>query len=210
MRTLPSEGLPARARASRSRAREEALVMVEQEGMAAPAVAYRIVPVCRVARAEIELDGKSIHAPVLTGAQGELQAVAAAACTLGAALERRISALFAARRRSLALALDDIANEMLFRLADRSVATIRRLARRQGYESGNEANPGDPGLSLDQQDTVLFLAGAGRIAVTATGTAMLFPVKSLSLLIALGRGLGARAAPGRCDCCPARDRCRAK
>ena len=206
----PGAGSTAPARRPRWRAREQARAMLEQDRLAAPAVAYRIVRVSRVDGAEIELDGKTIHAPVLTGAGGELQAVAAAVCTLGAAIERRITALFAARQPSLALALEDIGNEMLFRLADRSVATIRRSARRQGYASGNEVSPGDPGLALDLQNTVLELAGAARIAVSAPGAAMLFPVKSLSMLVALGRGLGSRPAPGRCDCCPSRDRCRAK
>ena len=210
MRALRSDGLPARARPARPQAREEALAIIEREDLAAPAVAYCIVPVRRVIGAYVELDGKTVHSPGLTGSPGELQAVAAAVCTLGMALERRISALFAARRRSLALALDDIGNEMLFRLADRSIGTIRRRARREGLESGIEVSPGDCGVPLDQQVTVLALAGAARIAVTASGTSMLSPVKSLSILIGLGRGLGPRPAPGRCDSCPSRNRCRVK
>jgi len=184
--------------------------MIEREDLAAPAIAYCIVPVSRVIGAYIELDGRTVHSPGLTGAPGELQAVAAAVCTLGTALERRISALFAARRRSLALALDDIGNEMLFRLADRSIGTIRRRARREGLESGIEVSPGDRGVPLDQQATVLALAGAARIAVSASDTSTLYPVKSLSVLIALGRGLGPRPAPARCDSCPSRNRCRVK
>ena len=202
--------MAARGGAARSLAREEALAMIKRDNLAAPAMACRIVPVVRVAGGIIELGGTTVHAPGLAGAAGRLQAVAAAVCTLGAALERRISALFAERRRLLALALDDIGNEMLFRLADRSVATIRRRARRDGLESGIEASPGDTGLALDQQATVLALAGATGIAVSARGNSMLSPVKSLSLMVGLGQGMGLRPAPGRCDCCPSRDRCRAK
>jgi hypothetical protein len=99
---------------------------------------------------------------------------------------------------------------MLFRLADRSVGAIRRRARREGLESGIEVSPGDRGVPLDQQATVLALAGAARIAVSVSGTSMLSPVKSLSVLIALGHGLGPRPARGRCNCCPSRDRCTVK
>ena len=210
MHRLGAEGLPSRAAAARARARGEALAMIKRENLAAPAMTSRIVPVGRIAGVEIELDGVAVHAPGLAGAPGELRAVAAAVCTLGAAIERRVSALFAARRRLLALALDDIGNEMLFRLADRSVARIRRRARLDGLESGIEASPGDAGLPLDQQAFVLALAGSSRIGVSATGTSMLSPVKSLSILVALGHGLDPRPAPARCDCCPSRDRCRAK
>lgn len=205
-----ADSLSSRLAAARSRARRDALAMIKRENLAAPAMTCRIVPVDRIAGAEIELDGVAVHAPGLTSAPGELQAVAAAVCTLGTAIEGRISALFAARHRQLALALEDIGNEMLFRLADRSVARIRRKARLDGLESGIEVSPGDAGLALDQQASVLALAGSIRIAVSATGTSMLSPVKSLSLLVALGRGLDSRRAPGRCDCCPSRDRCGAK
>ena len=184
--------------------------MIKREGLAAPESTYRIVPAGKVAGSDIELGGATLRAPALAHAPGELPAVAAAVCTLGAALEQRISALFAARRRLLALALDDIGNEMLFRLADRLVAKIRRSARLDGLESGIEASPGDEGMPLDQQASVLALAGSNRIAVSASGASMLAPVKSLSILVALGRGLGARPAPGRCGGCASRDRCRVK
>lgn len=184
--------------------------MVKRESLAAPAIASRILRVDRVAGENIELYGASVHAPGLARAPGKLQAVAVAVCTLGPALERRISALFAARRRLLALALEDIANRMLFRLADRTVATIRRRARQEGMDSGIEASPGDAGLALDQQPTVLALAGANKIAVSVTAHSMLTPVKTLSIMVGLGRDLVSRAAPGRCECCPSRNRCRVK
>jgi len=139
-----------------------------------------------------------------------LKAVAAAACTLGSALQERISSLFATRRRSLGLALDTVASELLFRLADRAFATIRREARRSGLGIGIEVSPGDPGVSLDQQARVLALADAARIGIHVIGAGMLSPMKSLSFLVALGPDLRRRPAPGRCNCCPSRDRCTVK
>jgi hypothetical protein len=125
-------------------------------------------------------------------------------------MQERISALFATRRRSLALALDTVANELLFRLADRASATIRREARRAGLGIGVEASPGDPGVPLEQQARVLALADAARIGIHTTSAGMLSPMKSLSFLVALGPNLRGRSAPGRCNCCPSRDRCAVK
>ena len=151
-----------------------------------------------------------LDAPGLAAATAELNAVAAAACTLGPAVQERISALFATRRRSLALALDTLANELLFRLADRAFATIRREARRTGLGIGIEASPGDPGVPLAQQAGVLALADAARIGIHAVGAGMLSPMKSLSFVVALGPNLRRHSAPGRCNCCPSRDRCTVK
>ena len=204
--------LSARPRPLRSdaRARDLALEMIGREALARPAFGYRILPVQTVRGDAIDVGGAALDAPALAVEIGELKAVAVAACTLGAAVQERISALFATRRRSLALALDTVANELLFRLADRAFATIRREARRSGLGIGIEASPGDPGVPLEQQARVLALADAARIGIHAAGAGMLLPMKSLSFLVALGSNLRKRTAPGRCTCCPSRDRCTVK
>ena len=193
-----------------ARAREQAIEMIEREVLARPAFGYRILPVRTVRGDAIDVGGAALDAPVLAAEPGELKAVAAAACTLGSAIQERISALFAMRRRSLALALDTVANELLFRLADRAFASIRREARRAALGIGIEAGPGDPGVPLAQQARVLALADAARIGVHTTCVGMLRPMQSLSFLVALGPNLHRRSAPGRCNGCPSRDRCAVK
>ena len=195
---------------SDARARDLALEMIRREALARPAFGYRIFRVQAVRDGAIDVGDAVLDAPVLAAEIGELKAVAAAACTLGAAVQERISALFATRRRSLALALDTMANELLFRLADRAFATIRREARRAGLGTGIESSPGDPGVPLDQQARVLALAGAARIGIHATGAGMLLPMQSLSFLVALGPTLRRRSPRGRCSCCPSSDRCTVK
>lgn len=196
--------------AGESRARRDALGMIEREGLVLPALCYRIVPVLHVKGETVDVGEAMLCAPGLAAESGELRAVAAAACTLGTAIQERVSSLFAARQPSLALALDTASNELLFHLADRTVAAIRREARSKGLGLGIEANPGDPGVPLCQQATVLALANAARGGIAATETGMLSPVKSLSFLVTLGPNLRRRSAPPRCDCCPSRDRCRVK
>ena len=209
--SLTLRQLSARPCPSRSDARaREALEMIEREALARSAFGYRVLRVQTVRGDAIEVGGAALDAPVLAAEIGELKAVAAAACTLGSAMQERISALFATRRRSLALALDTVANELLFRLADRAFATIRREARRAGLDIGIEASPGDPGVPLEQQARVLALADAARIGIHTHGAGMLSPMKSLSFLVALGSNLRRRSAPGRCNCCPSRDRCTVK
>jgi len=181
--------------------------MLAREPLTSPAFTYRIRPAKIAGGGMIDLGEAFLHAPAFAAEPGELIAVAAAACTLGAALQDRISELFATRRRSLALALDTLGNELLFRLADRATAAIRRDARREGLGTGIEIGPGDPGLPLDQHAVVLALAGSWRNGIVVTEAGMLAPVQSLSLLVALGRNLRQRSAKARCACCPSRDRC---
>ena len=172
-----------------------------------PRFACRMVPVRERRGDSLELDGLRLSIPAFAGDRGKLERVAAAACTLGPALEARITELFGLRRPSLALALDEIGTDRLFRLADQLFARIGRDAKRAGLETGTEINPGDAGLALGDQAQVLALAGAERAGISLTPQGMLAPVKSLSMLVPLGRGLRARTRSARCNCCPSRDRC---
>ena len=99
--------------------------------------------------------------------------------------------------------------EDLFALADRLVAHIRSDARREGLRASAGLNPGDEGLALGEQHTVLALADGGSQGITGTRTGMLCPVKSLTFVVALGRALPESSAV-RCDRCAARDRCRTR
>lgn len=203
---------PSPAPAAELHPRRPALGMIRREAraLASPAFSYRIVPVVEVRGETIDVGEATLHAPGLAAESGGLSAVAAAACTLGTAIQERISALFAARRPSRALALDMASNELLFRLADRVLATIRREARRDALRIGIDLSPGDPGVPLGQQAAVLGLANAARSGIAATEAGMIFPLKSLSFVVALGPTLRRRSPSGRCNCCPSRDRCTVK
>jgi len=206
-RTLRALGARPGSSAAETRHRREALAMLAREPLIAPAFIYRIHPARIAGGGMIEVGQATLHAPIIAGEPGDLLAIAAAACTLGAALQERISRLFATRRRSLALALDTIGSELLFRLTDRSVAAIRRDARRKGMDMGMEISPGDPGLPLDLQTAVLALAGSCPTHIAVTCAGMLAPVQSLSLLVTLGQNLRRRSAAARCKACPSGDRC---
>lgn len=190
-----------------ARSERKARAMIRREPLMAPASAWRIVPVRGIRGDTLELDGVRLSIAAFAEQRDQLEAVAAAACTLGPALEARITELFRSRQPSLALALDGIGTDRLFRLADQVCARIQREAKRAGLEMGNEINPGDAGLGLEAQQQVLALAGAEHSGISITGQGMLSPVKSLSMLVALGRGLKPRAASARCLSCPSRDRC---
>jgi len=140
-RTLRAMGAPGQASVTEARARSEALALLERDAFVTPAAAYRIVPVAAIRGTAIDLRECVLHASALVEDPGELLAVAAAVCTLGGAAEQRVAQLFAGRRRSLALALDGVANELLFRLADRTVAAIAREARKSGWMPASRSVP---------------------------------------------------------------------
>jgi hypothetical protein len=164
---------------SLERARQDARVLLRRERLLSPAVTYGIA-----------VEG----------------GVAAAACTIGPALERRVAELFRTGKRLLALELDALGNERLFCLAKLAVAEIEREAKRRGERVGDERYVGDPGVGLEKQARVLEMAGAAAKGIRSTPGGMLYPVKSMSFLVPLGTSLK-RTGGGPCRRCPSRGRC---
>lgn len=189
------------------RAQREARAISREEGLIQPASCFRIHPVIERSGDLFRVAGGTLRIPRFAPYVAGVEALATAVCTIGAQLERRVSGLFAARRPFLALALDRLGTEELYRLSDRTLAAIRAEARALGLKAGEQANPGDPGIGLDQQATVLALADAASCGVSLTSAGMLSPRKSLSFVVALGRELKEQTVFGRCRRCPWRHRC---
>jgi hypothetical protein len=206
MRLLASGGKRRLRSGIEQRMRREAIALAEREDLANPAYSYRIVPLESVAAGVLAAGGERFEAPRLVPASGELTALACGAATLGAALEHRVSALFAERSVSLALALDALGNELLFALTRRVQDRMLAEAKRKGLGMAGELRAGDPGLALEAQAALLRLAQAERIGIALGRGAMMRPVKSASMLLGVGIALP-KARWSRCDACPSRERC---
>ena len=103
----------------RAQFRRDGLDMIEREDLLNAAYCYCIVPLDEPPNSCLRAGGETLDALRLVPETGQLTAIAAAICTLGPALEQRITALFSERRTSLALALDGLGNELLFALSRR-------------------------------------------------------------------------------------------
>lgn len=192
---------------ARQRFRDEALALVEREGLAEPALSFALTDLDAPPEKTIRAGGESFFAPKLLPSSGRLTALACGVATVGPRLEERVGLLFRERSMSLALALDDVANDLLLvvsrRLQDRMLLT----ARARGLTMAGELRPGDPGLALNAQAGVLRLAGASSIGVSLFGGHMLNPVKSVSMMLGAGFELPP-ARWSRCDECGSRATCK--
>jgi hypothetical protein len=191
----------------RTRLRDEACALVRREGLVDAAYSYDIAPVAASNAGRLRAGGECLDGPRLIPQSGALTHIACAACTLGPRLEQRVSELFAERRPSLALALDEIGNELLSALCRMLQDRMLADASRRGLSMAGELRAGDPGLGLDAQAAVLRLAHAESIGVGLTSGRLMRPVKSLSMVLGVGIDLPP-AEWSRCDDCPSRAKCR--
>lgn len=184
-----------------------AVDLAEQAELLAPALHFCITALDRPAAATLSAGGWSIEAPRLLPRAGELTALACGVATIGRGLEQQVSALFAQRRMSLALALDDLGNRCLYVLSRRLQDRMQVAAEKRGLDLAGELRPGDPGLALEAQRAVVDLADGAAIGVTVTRGLLLHPLKSISMMLGAGYGLPP-ARWSRCDDCRRRSTCR--
>ncbi len=190
---------------ARARLRAEALTAAED--LARPAYCYRIVPLDEPAGTPLRAGGETLLADRLLPGSGELTGLACGTFTLGPEFEGRIRELFADKRASLAVALDEVANDMVIALGRRLQDRMLMEVRRRGLSMAGELRAGDPGLDISAQPAVLRLAQAERIGVGLHGGHLLTPIKSGTVVCGVGHDLPP-ADWSRCDECPSAPRCR--
>jgi len=191
----------------RARYRHDAINLLERDDLLDAAYCYRIVALDEPPSHVLRVGGEALDALRLVPKSGQLTALGVGICTLGPALEQRVSVLFAERRMSLALALDRLGNELLSALSRRVQDRIVSEARKAGLTAAGELRAGDPGLPMAAQTAVHRLAGADTIGVSVTQGQVLHPLKSMSMVLGIGIDLPA-AQWSRCDDCPSAPRCR--
>ena len=191
----------------RGRYRRDAIDLLERDDLLDAAFCYRIVALDEPPSHVLRAGGEVLDALRLVPKSGQLTALGVGICTLGPALERRASALFAERRMSLALALDKLGNELLFALSRRTQDWIVIEARKHQLTAAGELRAGDPGLPLQAQASMQRLAGASEIGVSVTRGQVLHPLKSISMVLGIGIDLPP-ARWSRCDDCPSAPKCR--
>jgi hypothetical protein len=132
--------------------------------------------------------------------------IAAAVCTIGGALEERVSAVLD-EDPVLALALDGLGTAAVDVLTTEVCGQVAAEVEARGLRATVPLSPGMMGWSLaDGQDQIFSLLNAGGIGVVLTSSRLMVPRKSASMVIGVGR----RVISGRrtCDLCDIRDTCR--
>lgn len=181
--------------------------MAEGLSLIRPVAVYRELAVRQVRQERLELDGDGFLAgPLPAQHLAAAERVIVAVCTVGEALEARVSALMASDP-IYALALDGFGSAAVEALANALCRTFAERAEAAGEKTSLPLSPGQPGWPLAEGQAQIFaLIDPSPIGVQLTDHAMMVPRKSLSMVVGLGRNLEVVGSP--CDACPLKERCR--
>lgn len=194
---------PARARPKIVAAARDALE--EAQSLLAPAALYVILPARGLRHQRVTLDGGAVfEGPLVARALAGADKVALAVCTVGSALDERVSALFA-ERPVRAMALDGAGIGAVGLVARLVGERVREEAATRGLGIGMRAEPGQEGWPIQQQRVLFSLLPAQEIGVRLTESYLMLPRKSLSFAVGLGPEMRPDAVT--CDFCSKRERC---
>jgi hypothetical protein len=202
---LEGQGVPA-SQASAPLVAAAGEVIDEAQALLAPGALYTVTPVRHLEHRQVVLDNEAtLSGTLVTRALAGATEVAMGVCTIGPALEERMSELFAAGEALRAVALEgagiaairQVSNAMGVRICDEATA--------RGLSVGMRASPGQEGWSIQQQRVVFGVVPAEEIGVRLTSSCLMLPRKSVSFVIGLGPDMRADAVP--CDYCSKRERC---
>jgi hypothetical protein len=138
----------------------------------------------------LEAGGVVLTIPLIGARWGAVEYVAAAVCTIGEALERRVAELWEARELPLASMLDSVGSGAVESLAE----YVNDVLCQQGLEAGlkvtNRISPGYADWNVAEQAQLFRLCPGSPAGISLNDACVMTPGKSISLLA--GAGVAAR------------------
>jgi len=134
----------------------------------------------------LEVEGEPLAVPRIRALWGPVEHAAAVVCTIGEALEQRVSALWEARELPLASMLDSVGSGAVESLAE----YVNDLLCGQGLPDlrvTNRISPGYADWDVAEQPRLFRLCAADAIGVSLNAACVMTPGKSISLLVGAGR-----------------------
>ena len=156
------------------------------EGLLAPRVVYRTAAVSARSADLVEAGGERFHIPDIGRLWGPLEAVGAAICTAGEAIESRVRALLDQREGALAAMLDSVGSAAVESLAEHVNDLLCERALREGRRVTNRVSPGYAGWDTAEQAALFRLCPGAPAGVALDPGCVMTPAKSISFLVGIG------------------------
>ncbi len=160
--------------------------LAEGERLMAPRAVVRWLPVTGSGPDTLAAGGETLTIPATGERWGRVEHLAAAVCTIGPALERRVAALWEARELPLASMLDSVGSGAVESLAE----YVNDLLCQQGLAAGlavtNRISPGYADWDVAEQRALFRLCPGAPAGVSLNAACFMTPGKSISLLVGAG------------------------
>jgi hypothetical protein len=187
---------------------EELLLYTTDAGLLQPVTAYDIYTVKEITPQKMLLnDDASVNGTLLPTTFPEAVELAVMVCTIGPALEKRVTEYTNSSETLRAMLLDGIGSAAVDILEQEACCFISKQAVERGHQAGSPVNPGMPGLDIREQQNILDLAHGEETGVSLTSSGIMVPRKSTSLVIAIGSDMDTWTQEEVCARCNLKETC---
>lgn len=163
--------------------------LAEGRRLMAPRAIARWAAVTAAGPDTLEVAGERLTIPRIGALWGEVDHAAVALCTIGEALERRVTELWHARELPLASMLDSVGSGAVESLAE----YVNDALCQQGLPSRrvtNRISPGYADWDVAEQRRLFRICAGDAVGIVLNEACVMTPGKSISLLV--GAGAAAR------------------
>ena len=161
--------------------------LAEGARLMAPRAVLRWLPVDGRDADVLETGGEVLTIPRIGERWGVVEHVAVAVCTIGEALERRVTDLWEARELPLASMLDSVGSGAVESLAEYINDVLCQQGLAAGLKVTNRISPGYGDWDVAEQPALFRLCPGTPAGVTLNEACFMTPGKSISLLAGAGR-----------------------
>jgi len=171
-----------------------------------PRVVYAAFDVSEIRHGQVVLgNGAALRSAGQTAHLARAEQVALALCTIGPSLDERVRQLLDSEM-ALAATLDGVGSAAVDALSTDVCRRIEEEAARAGLRTTVPLSPGDGDWPLADQQVFFDLLPVGELGMRLTRDHLMTPLKSLTLVIGIGKEVTAGGVP--CERCSAAPRCR--
>jgi hypothetical protein len=178
--------------------------LAEGRRLMAPRAAVRWARATGRSADELEVEEERLRIPGIGARWGTVEHVAVAVCTIGEALERRVSGLWEARELPLASMLDSVGSGAVESLAE-YVNDLLCQHGLPGLRVTNRISPGYGDWDVAEQRCLFRLCPGDAIGVVLNEACVMTPAKSISLLVGAGANARVDHYFSQCGRCWMRD-----
>ena len=150
-----------------------------------PRAVLRTLPVARD-RDRLTAGGVTLTIPRIAERWGAVEEIVAGVCTIGDALERRVSALWEARDLPLAMMLDSVGSGAVESLAEYVNDQLCQEGIARGVKVTNRVSPGYGGWDVAEQRLLWRLCPGDAVDVSINEACFMSPTKTITILVGIG------------------------
>jgi hypothetical protein len=184
-------------------------VMVEDVEVFEPAACYEAFTIKNCLHERLELEGgmRIGGGPVMEVLRGAEQLVAAV-CAVGAGVDERIKEYQLEKEHFKALILDEVASWAVDQLRQGLYHQLQAEMQAKSWHTSSMLSPGESAWTVDDQKVIFQLLDTSQIGVSLNDSCLMLPLKSLSMIMGIGRQEMGVEGLSNCDFCSIKEKCR--